>query len=62
MTKIIYGVWDGKVHNSGDAATMTTLPDLKNFDDFDDGNGIRAFFGEALDDVEVALPGGQGQG
>ncbi len=46
MTKIAYGVWDGKVHDEAKPEVVNGLPDLKNFDDFDEGNGIRAFFGD----------------
>ncbi|RYH10813.1 FAD-dependent oxidoreductase [Tropicimonas sp. IMCC6043] len=48
MAQVAYGVWDGVVHDprleTGDTGTPITA--LKNFDEFDEGNRIRAFFGD----------------
>ncbi|SFC18638.1 FAD-dependent oxidoreductase [Tropicimonas isoalkanivorans] len=48
MTHIVYGVWDGVVHDSRQSAdaAQATLPELTDFDEFDAGNPIRAFFGD----------------
>lgn len=48
MARVVYGVWDGVVHDGrerqdGDAPE---LPGLKGFDSFNEGNRIRAFFGD----------------
>ncbi|SDJ01938.1 FAD-dependent oxidoreductase [Aliiruegeria lutimaris] len=48
MSKIAFGVWDGVVHDPQAEAegAETRLSALTNFDEFDEGNGIRAFFGD----------------
>ena len=51
MTEIVYGVWDGIVYDNraGRSAAddrPVPPPTLANFDSFDDGNRIRAFFGD----------------
>ena len=48
MTHVAYGVWDGVVYDSRTGAADTQTPEyaLQNFDEFDDGNQIRAFFGD----------------
>ncbi|TCM87552.1 FAD-dependent oxidoreductase [Rhodovulum steppense] len=43
MTQVAYGVWDGVVHDR-QAGQATLEP--RNFDEFDEGNPIRAFFGD----------------
>ncbi|GAA0299858.1 FAD-dependent oxidoreductase [Rhodovulum strictum] len=43
MTDVVYGVWDGVVHDR-QAGQATLEP--RNFDEFDEGNPIRAFFGD----------------
>lgn len=48
MARVVYGVWDGVVHDGrerqdGDAPE---LPGLKGFESFNEGNRIRAFFGD----------------
>ena len=47
MAKIIYGVWDHKVIDNRDKRyfEIEEAPELKNFDQFDPGNPIKAFFG-----------------
>ncbi|WP_068119019.1 FAD-dependent oxidoreductase [Tropicimonas marinistellae] len=48
MAEVAYGVWDGVVHDARDGSTKTraSIATLKNFEEFDDGNPIRAFFGD----------------
>ncbi|TCO74176.1 FAD-dependent oxidoreductase [Rhodovulum euryhalinum] len=48
MTHVAYGVWDGIVYDRQTPPDHTGAPDydLKNFDEFDAGNPIRAFFGD----------------
>ena len=48
MTHVAYGVWDGVVYDARTGAADTQTPEyaLQNFDEFDDGNPIRAFFGD----------------
>lgn len=48
MTHIVYGVWDGVVHDTQSSTVDPQAPQyaLKNFDEFDEGNPIRAFFGD----------------
>lgn len=48
MTHIAYGVWDGVVYDARSAAPGEEAPQylLRNFDEFDEGNAIRAFFGD----------------
>jgi formate dehydrogenase (NADP+) beta subunit len=48
MTQVAYGFWDGEVHDNrvipnGEAAST---PGARGFDEFNDGNAIRAFFGD----------------
>ena len=45
MAQVVYGVWDGVVHDyrQGKAVEGATPPDLKDFEFFDEGNPIRAF-------------------
>jgi len=47
MAKVIYGVWDHKVIDNRDRRyfEIEEAPELKNFDQFDPGNPIKAFFG-----------------
>ena len=48
MAQVSYGVWDGVVFDPRTPTADGTPPDiaLRNFDDFDPGNPIRAFFGD----------------
>ena len=48
MAHVLYGVWDGVVHDnrSGVPARGVPAPDLSDFDSFNDGNAIRAFFAD----------------
>jgi formate dehydrogenase (NADP+) beta subunit len=48
MAHVVYGVWDGVVHDHREQAPGSgpELAGLQGFDDFNDGNGIRAFFGD----------------
>ncbi|BBF91436.1 FAD-dependent oxidoreductase [Blastochloris tepida] len=50
MTEIVYGVWDGIVYDNRAgrpaADDRPAPPTLANFDSFDDGNRIRAFFAD----------------
>ncbi|WP_319529784.1 FAD-dependent oxidoreductase [uncultured Cohaesibacter sp.] len=46
MAEVAYGVWDGVVHDGRQGAVNGTFPTLENFDEFDEGNQIRAFFGD----------------
>lgn len=48
MSQVAFGVWDGVVHDARDGAPIekTRLSELTNFEEFDDGNPIRAFFGD----------------
>lgn len=48
MTSVAFGYWDGVVCGKGAGPGADDLPacSLKNFDEFDDGNAIRAFFGD----------------
>jgi formate dehydrogenase (NADP+) beta subunit len=48
MAQVVFGVWDGVVHDArnGKIPAESALMGLKKFEDFDDGNGIRAFFGD----------------
>lgn len=48
MTHLAYGVWDGVVYDTRAGSPPTQAPEyvLRNFDDFDEGNPIRAFFGD----------------
>ena len=48
MPQVVYGFWDGEVHDNRamqhkEAASALGLP---GFDEFNDGNAIRAFFGD----------------
>ena len=47
MAKIIFGVWDHKVIDNRDKRyfEIEETPELKNFDQFDPGNPIKAFLG-----------------
>ncbi|MCW2307328.1 FAD-dependent oxidoreductase [Rhodobium gokarnense] len=48
MAQVAFGVWDGVVHDARNMAidAQPSISALKNFDEFDDGNPIRAFFGD----------------
>jgi formate dehydrogenase (NADP+) beta subunit len=48
MSDVAYGVWDGVVYGgpSEAAPTDAVAAGLRNFDEFDEGNPIRAFFGD----------------
>ncbi|MDR3376481.1 MAG: FAD-dependent oxidoreductase [Ancalomicrobiaceae bacterium] len=48
MTEIAYGVWQGVVRNSRTDQLPSTddFPELKNFAEFNEGNPVRAFFGD----------------
>jgi formate dehydrogenase (NADP+) beta subunit len=48
MAHVVYGVWDGVVHDHRGVApgAGAVLPGLQGFDEFDEGNHIRAFFGD----------------
>ena len=48
MTEVAYGFWDGDVHDSRGRAAgeAASIPGLRGFDEFNDGNAIRAFFGD----------------
>ncbi len=48
MANVVYGVWDGVVHDHRDPASEAgpELAGLQGFDEFNAGNGIRAFFGD----------------
>ncbi len=48
MVQVAFGVWDGVVHDTrnGGIPPESALTGLKKFDEFDDGNAIRAFFGD----------------
>ncbi len=48
MAQVVYGVWDGVVHDHRDAAPGAAgeLLGLQGFDAFNDGNPIRAFVGD----------------
>jgi len=60
MTHVIYGFWDGVVHdNRGKPpGEVMSIADLSGFDAFDEGNAIRAFFGDRgffVFDAKVSL-------
>ena len=44
MADVAYGVWDGQLHDAQNGESP--LATLKNFGEFDEGNPIRAFFGD----------------
>ena len=48
MAQVAFGVWDGVVHDGTKSVVEpeASISALKNFDEFDDGNPIRAFFGD----------------
>ena len=48
MAEVAFGVWDGVVHDArtGTIPTASPLSELKKFAEFDEGNAIRAFFGD----------------
>ena len=48
MTEVAYGFWDGELHDSRGkpAGEAASIPGLRGFDEFNDGNAIRAFFGD----------------
>ena len=48
MAQVVYGVWDGMVHDTRNGTPQFSAPisALEKFDEFDDGNEIRAFFGD----------------
>jgi formate dehydrogenase (NADP+) beta subunit len=48
MTNVIYGIWDGEVHdNRGKPpGKSVSVAGLRGFDAFNEGNPIRAFFGD----------------
>ena len=50
MAEVAFGVWDGVVHDAqnGKIPPDSPLSDLKKFDEFDDGNSIRAFSATAV--------------
>jgi len=48
MARVFYGVWNGVVHNNRDI-TPIDIPissELRDIDTFNEGNPIRAFFGD----------------
>jgi formate dehydrogenase beta subunit len=60
MAHVLYGVWDGVVHDNrpGAPGGLMPAPDLSEFDTFNDGNPIRAFFADRgffVFDDEVSL-------
>ena len=48
MARVMYGVWDGIVHDHRGCApeSVPEWPELRDFEQFNDGNPIRAFFGD----------------
>jgi len=48
MARIIYGVWDGRVYDNRDKGLfeIAPAPELAEFDFFNEGNVVRAFFGD----------------
>jgi formate dehydrogenase beta subunit len=48
MAQVVYGVWDGVVHDNrqGRAGLGVAPPDLKDFEVFNEGNPIRAFIAD----------------
>ena len=48
MTRVAYGFWDGEAYDSRyeHEGEPTSIPGLDGFDDFNDGNAIRAFFSD----------------
>lgn len=48
MTRVMYGVWDGSVLDNRDKAPheIDPIDDLKGFETFNEGNSIKAFFGD----------------
>jgi formate dehydrogenase beta subunit len=48
MTQIVYGVWEGRVHDNraGHEGQDVLPPELRGFDEFNEGNRIRAFFAD----------------
>ena len=48
MAQVVYGVWDGVVHDARNSAISNDTPisELTNFEEFDEGNEIRAFFAD----------------
>lgn len=48
MARVVYGVWDGVVHDHRGCApeSVPEWPELRDFEQFNDGNPIRAFFGD----------------
>ena len=48
MAQVAFGVWDGVVHDAqnGVVPAESPLTALRDFDEFDEGNAIRAFFGD----------------
>ena len=48
MAQVVYGVWDGVVHDARNGAIVQNTPisALKQFEEFDEGNSIRAFFAD----------------
>ena len=47
MAKIIFGAWDGKVidNRNRQIFEIEELPEFNDFDEFNTGNPIKAFFG-----------------
>ncbi len=48
VAQVVYGVWDGVVHDARRdlPGKDTPLAALRNFDEFDEGNAVRAFFAD----------------
>jgi formate dehydrogenase (NADP+) beta subunit len=48
MAQVLYGVWNGAVHDNrpGKDDHGVPPPELRDFEQFDEGNGIRAFVGD----------------
>lgn len=48
MMHIVYGIWDGKVYDNRDkkSADISDLDVLKNVEFFNEGNAVKAFFGD----------------
>ena len=56
MAHLFYGIWNGEIlDGKKKAGTPPTNADFETFDDFNEGNPVRAFFGDEQDSANSWL-------